>query len=228
MIIIASETIPGAALQKLNSIGQVLLLHPIPEPYPAIASHPDIFFCQKGNVLFGSPLLPDVIRNALEGIHFVSGESPPGKTYPQTAIYNAVFAGNTFVHHLGVSDPILQKAARNMEKIHVNQAYTRCNVLGLSSDHFITSDRGIEKQLLQSGKKVLYIDPRQIVLRGQKHGFFGGACGVSERIIYVCGDYKRLEEAEALEAIAITCGYNIESLCDGPVTDVGSIIFAAG
>lgn len=225
MIIIASESIPETAFRKLQTTGTVLLLGRQIGPYPAIAAHPDVFLCQKGHVVYSSPALSAWLSPKMGKGRFVPGKNLPGKTYPHTAIYNAVFAGNTFVHHLGVSDPILLKAAQNMEHIHVNQAYTRCNLLGLNSACFVTSDRGIEKKLLLAGKKVFYIDPHQIVLPGKNHGFFGGACGLYDQTIYVCGNWQSLKEAAALQAFCQQCGFTIASLCDGPVIDIGAVFF---
>lgn len=225
MIIIATESIPNTALQKLQAMGRVLLFGRQKGPYPVISTHPDVFLCQKGPELFGSPSLSAMFRNEWDEVRFVPGVYIPGSAYPQTAIYNAVFAANTFVHHLGVSDPILKKAAQNMEHIHVNQAYTRCNLLGLSGECFITSDRGIEKKLLQAGKEVFYVDPTQVLLPGQKHGFFGGACGLHDQTMYVCGNWQSLKEAAALKAFCSQCGYAIVGLCDGPVIDIGAVFF---
>jgi hypothetical protein len=98
-------------------------------------------------------------------------------------------------------------------------------LLGLNDQNFITSDRGIEKKLRMLEKKVLFIDPVQVSLTGHKHGFFGGACGVFQNMIHICGSLKHLKEARDLAAFIGDAGFEYLELYDGPMIDVGSILF---
>jgi hypothetical protein len=45
----------------------------------------------------------------------------------------------------------LLKACEGLTPIHVNQGYTRCNLLALNENLFITSDKGICNSLLDHG-----------------------------------------------------------------------------
>lgn len=225
MLIIADSRMPQAAKQSLSGLGEVLWLDPQPCVYPAIAAHPDIFLCRHQHQLIASPDIPVRWSARIKGagIALSFGQERLGEKYPQTAGYNAVFVDELLIHNLKVSDPLLLSLAA--ETIHVKQAYTRCNLLALNNTHMITSDRGIEKTLLRHGKKVLFVEPGQIRLAHQTHGFFGGACGLFGNTLVVCGNISRLGESEALHDVAHSCGFNLLSLYDGPIMDVGSILF---
>lgn len=228
MLIIADSRMPLAAKDSLSGLGEVLWLEPQPCVYPAIAAHPDIYLCRHKHQLIASPDIPvhwsARIRSA--GIALSFGQQRLGEKYPQTAGYNAVFAGDLLIHNLKVSDPMLLSLAS--DTIHVKQAYTRCNLLALNNTHMITSDRGIEKTLLRHGKNVLFVEPKQIRLAQHTHGFFGGACGLFGTNLVVCGNISTLGESEALHDFAHSCGFTLLSLFDGPLTDVGSMLFFTG
>jgi hypothetical protein len=225
MIIIASYNIPEEAKARLKSLGKLALLQPQTGVYKSIASHPDIFFCQGPDCLFVSPAIPEAVSGELQVFPLCKGTKPPDGVYPGSARYNAVMAHGMFIHKLNISDPALLQAAKDLEQIHVAQAYTRCNLLCLSNTHFITSDKGIEKTLLAHGKHVCYINPQQVSLSGHPHGFFGGACGLFGQTLYLCGSLSNLSEAEALINFLSDCGWALVELYQGPIIDVGSILF---
>ncbi len=225
MIIIAAYDIPAEANLKLKTIGRLVLLNPQPNVYKSISSHPDIFFCAGPDCLYVSPTLPEALLERLRAVPYCLGTKPPLAVYPASARYNAVMAHGMFIHNLKVSDPALLHAAKGLEQIHVAQAYTRCNLLCLSKSHFITSDRGIEKYLLKYGKTVCYINPKQVSLSGHLHGFFGGACGMHQQTLYLCGSLSRLNEATTLNQFLSDCGWTLVELYQGPVLDVGSLLF---
>lgn len=225
MIIIASYNMQAEAKAKLKTLGTLVLIQPQPGVYKSIASHPDIFFCAGPDRLYVSPALPEAILEMLQTVPCSKGTMPPSNMYPASARYNAVMAHGLFIHNLKATDPALLQAAHGMEQIHVAQAYTRCNLLCLSNSHFITSDKGIEKTLLQYGKRVSYINPRQIYLGGHPYGFFGGACGMLGQTLYLCGSLSNLSEAEELNQFLADCGWGLVELHQGPVSDVGSILF---
>lgn len=225
MIIIAAYDIPAEAKLKLKAIGRLVLLNPQPNVYKSIASHPDIFFCAGPDCLYASPSLPEALIESLRAVPYCLGTEPPLEAYPASARYNAVMSHGMFIHNLKVSDPTLLQASKDLEQIHVPQAYTRCNLLCLSKSHFITSDRGIEKTLLNHGKRVCYINPKQVSLNGHPHGFFGGACGMHRQTLYLCGSLSGLNEAATLNQFLFDCGWTLVELHQGPVLDVGSLMF---
>jgi hypothetical protein len=227
MKIIADSQMPLAARLALQKTGEVLFLEKQDFLYDSIASHPDIFFCQINNQLVVADNIPEHWENWLQknGIQYIKGKKELGKKYPETALYNAVATSEFFLHNLKYTDQSVMDLAGRLNKIHVNQAYTRCNLISLNENSFLTSDRGIEKQLLLIGKKVLFILPDQILLSGQAYGFIGGCCGIFENVLYVCGSIQFLKEAKEIKNFADNCSVMIKELYNGPLTDVGSMMF---
>lgn len=226
MLIIADSRMPLQAKQNLLQLGKVLWLEPQPNVYSSIAAHPDIYFCVINNTIVASRDIPNHWKNTLNkaNVDVVFGENTLGKSYPSTAYFNATVVENTLIHHLQITDPVILNFASGFHQIHVGQGYTRCNVLALDEMHFITSDKGIEKTLIMHKKIVLYIDPKQITLPGKPIGFFGGACGIINQRVIVCGDARLLREYEALKGFVQKRGYELVCLYNGPVIDVGSIL----
>ncbi len=225
MTIIASCHIPDEAANTLGKYGKLLLLPPQPGVYKSISTHPDIFFCHDGESLYVSPMIPKNILSQLGNTKVIIGEAAPGHNYPATALFNAVLSPKLLIHNLKVTDQALLKAAESRIKIHVNQAYTRCNLINLDDENFITSDKGIETELLKEGKNVCYVKPENVQLKGHKHGFFGGACGIYDQTLFVCGSLSHLQEKEQLLAFLSRAGWHHVVLYDGPLLDIGSLLF---
>ena len=229
--IIADSRMPEEAKRNLKKLGDVLFLNPTDITYKSISAHPDIFFFQTKDGLIHAPNAPKRIVKELKKkkIKLTEGKKEVGKKYPDTVPYNAVGIGDTLIHNLKHTDPTILSLYEN--HIQVNQGYTRCNLVALKEDIFITSDEAIssatEKFKVQSSElKVLYIDPKQIKLEGHDHGFFPGCCGVWKNNLIVCGSTKYLKEKEALDKFLKDNDFNLIELYDGELVDVGSIFFS--
>ncbi len=246
--IIADGRMTEEAKKNLKKLGDVLFLNPTEITYKSISSHPDIFFFQTRDGLIYAPNAPKKIVKELKKrkIKLTEGKKEVGKKYPETVPYNAVGIGNTLIHNLKHTDSTILSLYEN--HIHVNQGYTRCNLVALNENCFITSmedykttrpqdykdvvetqrRRDTETQSskfrVQSSEfKVLYIDPKQIKLEGHEHGFFPGCCGVWKNNLIVCGSTKNLKEKEELDKFLKDNNFNLIELYDGELVDVGSI-----
>ena len=195
--------------------------------YDAVNGHPDLFFARIGEKLMVPPNLPQEYFQLLaeRAINFKTGQTPVGFLYPGSATYNAVVTQKFFIHNLRISDPGLLLQAEGLKKIHVNQGYTRCNLLALGDTHFITSDRGIYRTLQKMELQVMFVDPKSIDLPGFSHGFFGGACGVWQQTVFISGSLRHHPQGEAIRQFIEAAGFNVEELYDGPLFDGGSIVF---
>jgi hypothetical protein len=225
MLILADRRIPEPARKKLEAFGKVLWLEPGEITYGAVSTHPDIFFCPVGDRLIIAPNLSGKIKTKLleNGINYTEGEKPVGKRYPETARYNTVITDNFLIGNTNFTDPKILEAAGNREIIHVKQGYTRCNLIPLGNNRFITSDKGIEKTLLQYGLEVLYVDPAGILLPGFNHGFIGGTCGVWQDKLLFTGSLKHFPEGGKIREFVQDI--EVVELYDGPLFDGGSILF---
>ena len=225
MQIITNNILPQSAISKLKNYGDVILLETEGIVYDAISKHPDIFFCPLGEELIVAPNLPEIYKNILskKKISFQEGNKTLGKRYPLTAFYNAVTTENYLIGNTKVMDKAILEKAENRKVIHVNQAYTRCNLLPLSDKKFITSDKGIEKELKKNNLDVLFVNPEGIILDGFKNGFFGGCCGISGNRVFIAGSLNHFPEGEKVKDFL--SDMEIIELYDGPLLDVGSILF---
>ena len=244
--IIADGRMPEEAKKNLKKLGDVLFLNPTEITYKSISAHPDIFFFQTEDGLIYAPNAPKRIVKELKKrkIKLTEGKKEVGKKYPETIPYNAVGIGDTLIHNLKHTDPTILSLYEN--HIHVNQGYTRCNLVALNENVFITSMEDYKTTRLQDYKledaetqrrkdaefkvqsskfKVLYIDPRQIKLEGHDHGFFPGCCGVWKNNLIVCGSTKYLKEKAELDKFLEDNGFNLIELYDGELVDVGSVFF---
>jgi len=225
MFILSDNRIPEKAKKGLQKYGEVLFLETREITYPAISGHPDIFVCKTENSLVIAPNTPEKIKHLLtqNSIQFVEGTLKVGRQYPKTACYNALVTDKLLIHNLKHTDPVIQENCTDLQNIHVNQAYTRCNLIALDNNRFITSDKGIEKTLISKGFEVLFVHPKGIILPGFKHGFIGGCCGIYEDSIFFIGSLNHFPEGDKIQDFLK--GHEIIELFDGQLFDGGSLIF---
>jgi hypothetical protein len=227
MLILADNRIPDVAKKKLSEYGEVIPFSTEGITYESISGHPDIFFCQVENQLIVAPNLPDLYKNILHknSIPFIEGEMPVEKKYPGTSLYNIVASDEYLIHNFRYTDSVITDIGEHLDLIHSGQGYTRCNLLPLRKNCFITSDQGIKRVLNGFQLNTFYVDPEGILLPGMKHGFFGGACGVFEDKVFIIGSLSGLKNGKELKTYIHNLDYQIIELYDGPVFDGGSIFF---
>jgi len=227
MLIIIDHKIPEQAKRKLSEYGEIMELQSKDITYNAISGHPDIFFCRAPEAMIAAPNTPEKYIGMLKKrkIPFRFGEKEVDIQYPGSAIYNAVITEKYFIHNLNISDPVVMGSLENHQQIHVNQGYTRCSLLPLKDDCFITSDSGIYKTLTDNNIDVVQVHPGGVKIQGFKHGFFGGACGIYDDKVFIIGSLDHFPEGEKVRAFLEKFEYEIIELYDGPLFDGGSIMF---
>ena len=227
MLIIGDARIPPQAIDYLSAYGKFIPFHAENLVYDAISGHPDLFFCKIDDRWVMAPNTPENYKKQLikKEISFCEGENSVGEIYPQTACYNAVITEKYLIHNRKVTDPVIKQKAIGKTAIHVNQAYTRCSLLPLSQDRFITSDEGIYQTLLKAGVEIYYFSPKGILLPGFRNGFLGGCCGIVDNRVFIIGQLSFYPEGEKLRSVLQHCNYEIIELYDGPLFDGGSLLF---
>ena len=225
MLIIIDKKIPEPAKRKLANYGKLVEVSTAGICYEAISGHPDIFFCLISDSLITAPNLPQNVVGEIEDGMIIYGDKIVGNIYPETAHYNAVVTDTCLIHNLNLTDQKIIDFCKEKEHIHVEQGYTRCNLLALKKDNFITSDKGIRRTLINHGKNVLYINPENILLEGFSHGFFGGACGVLDDKVFIIGNLDLIKNGEEIINYLTVLGYQIIELYKGTVFDSGGMIF---
>jgi len=120
---------------------------------------------------------------------------------------------------------MITRLGEDAELIHVDQGYTRCNLLALKDEHFITSDAMIKRVLDRFDKDCLYVDPKGILLEGYKHGFFGGCCSISDNKVFLIGSLSKYAEGNRVKEYFASLDIEVVELYDGQLFDGGSILF---
>lgn len=227
MFIIIDKKIPEPAKEVLKQYGELLELETSGITYDAISGHPDIFFHQANDQLICAPNTPDNYLSILEEkeIDFILGEQPVGEKYPASSAYNAVSVNNLLIHNFRNTDSSITTLLEDADLIHVDQGYTRCNILALDDQHFITSDEKVKRVLERFNKDCLYVSPEDILLPGFKHGFFGGCSGLLEKEVFIIGSLRHYNEGNKVQQYLTGKGYEIIELYDGQLFDGGSILF---
>lgn len=227
MLIIIDKKIPPEAKEKLTEFGELLELQTSGITYDAISGHPDIFFHKTPDRLIVAPNTPEKYIAELQKreIEFLMGEQLVGKKYPASSTYNAVSVGGLLIHNFRNTDSVITRVQEDADLIHVDQGYTRCNILALDEQHFITSDEKVKRVLDRFDKDCLYVSPEGISLPGFRHGFFGGCCGLHDNKVFIIGSLKHYDEGEKVNEYLSAKGYEIIELYDGQLFDGGSILF---
>lgn len=227
MLIFVDNRIPSQAKEKLSEYGELINFSTEGITYEAISGHPDIFFCQVENQVIVAPNLPDEYKNILlkNSISFMEGEMPVEEKYPGTSKYNIVATDQLLIHNFRYTDSVITDIGEDLDLIHSGQGYTRCNLLPLRDNSFITSDQGIKRVLEGFKLDTFYVDPESILLPGMKHGFFGGACGIFDDKVFIIGNLSSLKNGKEITTYINNLDYQIIELYDGPIFDGGSILF---
>jgi len=227
MLIIIDARLVEEAIIALKEIGDVFLLKSDNIVYESIKGHPDIFLTQIDDLVVMAPNAPTALKEILKKhrIPFLRGKAKLGKKFPETAYYNAVCTADFVIHKEGLTDTCILHETAKKKTINVSQAYTRCNLLPLPDGSFITSDKGIEKNLMAQGLQAYYFDSEDVLLAGQDHGFFGGAMGIYQGKLYIIGSLRYYNQAEALKDLCLSKALEIVELYDGPLIDGGGIFF---
>ncbi|MDP8258726.1 MAG: hypothetical protein P9L90_04815 [Candidatus Aadella gelida] len=202
--------------------------------YASIEHHPDIFFFKLDtNTIIHAPLVDETYLSSFTegGIELIPGSRDPGKSYPDTAGYNAASLGRTLFHNLLYTDPVITENAKNkkFELINVNQGYTRCSSVTVGDSGLISSDKGINTRAKVAGKDVLRISPGSVLLPGESGGFLGGASGVfNDGDVVFLGDLDLHECGQDIRDFIAKHGKKCVELKKLPLLDVGTILMWEG
>ena len=193
----------------------------------SISGHPDIFIYQDSNQLVVAPNAPVKLFEFLDnhGITYHKGERDVRHKPDNSVQYNCLSTSDLLFHKSGYTDPVILQINNNKEFIHLPQAYTRCSLVHLCGDNYITSDRGIEKVLLKKGLFCFYFDPKEITIRDHKNGFIGGTIGIWGKRIFFNGNIELHDDGQLLKGHLIQLGFEIVNLSNEYLYDGGCIFF---
>ncbi|MCF6365699.1 MAG: hypothetical protein L3J35_05795 [Bacteroidales bacterium] len=195
--------------------------------YNAISGHPDIFIFQYKNELIIAPNSPELLINFLKkhNVNYKTGISKIDETFENSVKYNCVTGDNFFLHKKGMTEKIILENNSDKKYINLPQAYTRCSMIHLKNNVFISSDLGIKKVLDNNNLKNFYFSPENIKIIDHKNGFLGGTCGVFENKIFFNGNIDKHKDGVGLRNFVTNLDYEIICLHDDFLYDGGGIFF---
>ncbi len=227
MLIFIDDKVSNTVKQNLSKYGKVVGLSSTDITNDYLSGHVDIFLCPTNSGLVVAPNIPQKYLNLLteNTIRFSQGDSPVQPDYPGCARYNAATVDGLLIHKSSITDLSIIKQFAPTDIISIKQGLTRCSLLPLDKENFITSDGGLFKSLSSMGKNVLLVDPLGIVLPGFRYGFFGGTCGVYNNVVYFLGSLSKYTDGEKVKLFLNKLDYKIVELSDEPLYDGGGVLF---
>ena len=235
-ICLCDERLPIACRTALEGEGFITLPLPKAEGVEAaICSHTDIVLFRNGNQLIIPREYADKNRDlfkkvqaACAELNIIKSDIAPIGTYPKNACYNALVIGKLlFVKQDTVCRDILEYAtAAGLKAVNVRQGYPACTVLPITDSAAITADKGMEKELLAQGIRVLLVrDSERILLPPYKNGFIGGCAARLGDAIYFMGNLECHPDAERIKDFIRENGMRAISLTGGEyLYDVGGAV----
>jgi hypothetical protein len=226
MKIIVNKNIPQHAINKLTEYGKVHLFETKGIVNKEISCHADIFMCKIDDKLVVAPNTPkDTMLFLQNEENFCLGEKNVSNLKNNINFYNAVVTSNYLIHKRNFTDSKILEYCFDKDFINVKQAFTRCSLIELNDNYFITSDNGIANTLKQKKLDVLYVSQQDIILPGYNPGCFGGCCGVFENKFFVIGNLEYHKDGNIISEYIKRHNMELIQLYDGPLFDAGSIFF---
>ncbi len=227
MLIIIDARIPKEAKTKLAEYGEIIEFQTENISYSAISGHPDIFLCQLPKKLICAPNIPKKYHSILSQYKYPYkiGKQAVGSEFPETTLYNCLVDENYIFHKKGFSDKQILNEIPKHKFISIPQAYSRCSMIALPGNIYITSDRGIEQALKLNGLSVHYFAAERILLPGMNHGFIGGALAYYSGKVFAIGDPDFHPWGNEFRKLIQKQGIPLIPLYYGPFFDGGGIFF---
>ena len=230
MILIVNKKASHTIKTTLKNMGHnVVDSMEYPGFHDATATHPDMqIHVLKHDLAICAPSCYTFYRERLpESIKLIKGDKEITGTYPNDCAYNVAKVGNFIFCNTNCASPQLLNYYKeeNMQIIHVNQGYTKCNMAIIGVNTVITEDIGIHNTIMENRIpiKSILIPKGEVSLCGFPYGFIGGACGGNEKMILwygnpeICSYNILLKDAMKGKVESIT-------LAKRPLEDQGGII----
>lgn len=227
MNVVVSHTLPPPARDALSAHAHIIPFATHGITYPYLSGHADLFMVPGPTWVLAPNTPPHVVRQLrLHGVPLTYGTTPVDATLAGASAYNAAVHPHLLVANPDRLDPAVRHAYPDAPLIAVRQGLSRCTTLILDPTHVVTSDGGVHKALRRAGIDSLLVDSRPIRLPGCRNGCFGGCCGLHHGRLFIVGSLDAHPQgADIRRYVAHTHVTDIIELHQGPLTDVGSLMF---
>lgn len=195
--------------------------------YNSISCHPDIFIYQDSSNLIVAPNSPSELIKSLEShnIKFEYGKKEVGRSWESSVGYNCLSTEKFFFHKEDMTDPHIFNKNIYKKFINLPQSYTRCSMINISNEAFLTSDAGIKATLDENNFENFFFSPSNIRIVDHKNGFLGGTCGIFDNKIFFNGNIDLHEHGADLRKFLSETEYEIICLDNDFLYDGGGIFF---
>lgn len=224
MLAFVNADAPAGALAELEHYADVIPFRTRGITYPTLSNHADLFLFSAGEKTVVAPNIPPLYRRLLPDA--IVGKTPVDASLASVSAYNIASNGLLSIANTQRTDPAVEQIVRNTAIVHTRQGLCRCSALVLDNNSVVTSDGGIHKELLKEGYPSLLVSQKEIVLEGERNGCFGGCCGVLGDRVFLMGSLRHHPQGDEIAKWIKADNKTVIELFDGPLTDVGSIIFA--
>lgn len=184
-VALVDERLSSEEQHSLQRLGLKVLKVPMcTSVQDAVCGHPDMLLhvIDDHTLVVHKDISSNFVAELNEcEINTIYSNSSLHSAYPGDVVLNALDCDNFFLHNLKHTDSVLMELIKHKKLIHVNQGYSKCSTAIVSSNAFITSDRGICSMLVNEGCDVLLLPPGDIDLPGLDYGFIGGCCGLVDK-----------------------------------------------
>ena len=214
-----------SSLEKFNI--DVIKTFKNPDLPEGLSTHADLQICFIEDYVITAPFAYEYYKELLPDYNVVRGNSKVQGAYPNDISYNVLTSKKRLFHNLKYTDKKVLQVCSDVDYsiYNVNQGYTKCTVCVVNENAVITEDEGVEKALKKSGFDVLYINSGDVVLKGYKNGFLGGASGLIDKDkLCFFGDITKHSNFTEIHDFAYKYGVSLISLSNEPLVDYGSII----
>jgi len=234
IISLVNSFMPNELLDALEkALGRKICFIPLKvesnKSFPLL-SHPDILGTSVGDVFIYSPSIDEEVIQQLKelSVKTIKGSCHLKSEYPLDASYNCLIVKDRFLmHRVDIADESIRKYVneKQWKMINVKQGYTRCSVLPVTDESFITEDVEISKTLAKEGYSVLLVKKGHVYLHGYKYGFIGGAGATFDGLVTFFGNIEKHPSYKEIKQFIKKSGKEIFSLSENRLEDFGGIFF---
>lgn len=194
-----------------------------------VKSHADMSFLHITEKICLISKLQTELKFQLEKLGYtcVTLGSDLKREYPGDCLLNAAVIGGTVIYNPKSADAVISDIAEKsgLRVTTTSQGYTKCSVLPVNENAFITSDKSIYRSSIAVGFDALYVNPAGIELPGYGNGFIGGCGGlIGKNTLAICGELSHFAEGGKIMGFCNNYGTDIISLIKGQLRDIGSIL----
>lgn len=126
-----------------------------------------------------------------------------GKDYPKDIKYNVCQIGKNVIHNFKYTDKKVLEIIEeyNLNKININQGYSKCSIAVIDENSAIVTDKKIEEALTKENINILcldYVSDIKLLKNDEGYsdmkGFIGGAISRIDNKVIIFGDLNKIDK----------------------------------